>query len=111
MTSSEFYHILLHESDQIKKEHQVELDRVLLRFYHQPGLLTHLKDVKLTEDTAEIEFAFLSKEAVSLVTPLIGPVQVEAFSYIKGGEPYHGFRFSVKDLAEYYQKIEPQKAA
>jgi hypothetical protein len=96
---------MLTEHAEVPRANQVELDRVFLRLYHSPALLTHLKDVRFVDDdTAELEFAFLPTQAVQTVAPLIGPIKVEAYQYEKDGEPRHGFKFKTSDLAAFYKK-------
>ena len=109
-TFKEFLTHVLKESADVTKERQTELDRLLLRLYSSPGLLSHLKDAKFTDDyTAEIEFAFLPKQAVDTVPAIIGPIPVEAYSYMKHSEPMHGFKFKTSDLVTLYQQQDLEK--
>ena len=106
---SDLVRIIL-EAEGVSPDRQVELDRLILRMYSSPGLITHLKNVKFVDDdTAEIEFAFLPKQQVPIVQAMIGPVPVQAFEYKKDGEPYHGFKFKTSDLVKWFSRKDKEK--
>ena len=102
-TVEKFINLLLQESD-LNEKNQTEVDRLVLRMFSNPGLLTHIKDIRFLKDkdTVEIEMAIIPKEQITVIKSLIGPIKSEVFEYHKNREPMVGFRFKSSDLVKYW---------
>lgn len=78
----------------------LEVDRLLLRIFENPSLLSYLSAVGENEGKTELDFIALPIDAIESVKKLIGPVEVEVFNYMVNNRPHTGFRFSLKQLAD-----------
>ena len=75
---------------------RVYVDRLLLRIFSYPSLLTYLQDVRIDGNTVELDFVRIPDAIIPNVKKLIG-VPSKAFSFTKDEYPHTGFRFTVKD--------------
>jgi hypothetical protein len=78
----------------------LEMDKLLLRVFENPSLMSYLHGIGKQGEKSELDFLDLPLQGVEAVKRLIGPVEVEIFSYTVEGRPHTGFRFDLRPLAE-----------
>lgn len=99
MKTKEFAAFLIEDQEDRDGEEgiRVFVDRLLLRIFSYPSLMTYLQDVSIKGNTVELDFMRVPDAIVSNVKKLIGVPGVKAFSFTKDEYPHTGFRFSVKN--------------
>lgn len=79
-------------------EEGVEIDRLILRMFENPALISHLNGIGKKGNLTELDFDSLPDEVIDVVKALIGPIKVEVLTYNIGGRPHVGFRFNAAEL-------------
>jgi len=78
----------------------LEMDKLLLRIFENPSLMSYLHGIGKNGEKTELDFLDLPVQGIEAVRRLIGPTEIETLSYELEGRPHVGFRFDLRPLAK-----------
>ena len=78
----------------------MEMDKLLLRIFENPSLMSYLHGIGKNGAKTELDFLDLPVQGVEAVKRLIGPTEIEVLTYESEGRPHVGFRFDLRPLAK-----------
>jgi hypothetical protein len=96
----DFTKSLIEEVEPATSHEDVELDRLLLRIFEHPALVSYLNKVgKGAGNVAELDFDLLPDSAIETLKSVVGPTKVEVFKFDAGGKPHLGIKIDLNPRA------------
>lgn len=94
MDIARFARHLIESSEDASESMRLYADKMLMRIFSNPALLTYLRDIKVNESNIQMVFRRIPDESLNRL-PLLSEFPVKTYLFKRGGFEYTGYQIDV----------------